>query len=416
MSRFSLGVRLGVDAFGSFGSSVSGNGTSDAFYDPIGIEAEAGTVYESFIAFRADGDETRRSLTDIGSSPAIVNQDVSSINGFFSIGNLCFLFEQSVEDFSSNGSRSGSILTQQYFIINRGTERAEFELVRYLDGDLDFDGSSAATGGRRIQGEEILFETDNGEDASVATTFVGITARGGDETSPGRFEIDSFSGLRSRILEGVELDEEITGDGLNNDGFVNEPYDITLALRNSFSLEPGESEVYTTETIFGTVSPAELEISTSDLNLKELDTPLYRFHNTDVPGTYLYVDAEERSNILENFPNFREEGYAFKVADEPGFGVIPMHRFQSIENPGTYNFVGDEERDMIFSYYNESFTYEGVAFYVRHPSFCIGTEISRFQNSQNPGTYLFAGGAERDHIRAAYPGFIEEGNAFGVEL
>jgi predicted outer membrane repeat protein len=42
-------------------------------------------------------------------------------------------------------------------------------------------------------------------------------------------------------------------------------------------------------------------------------TTFYRFQNEDKPGTYLFAGPEERQNILENFPNFTEEGAAFEV-------------------------------------------------------------------------------------------------------
>ncbi|MDJ0535331.1 MAG: hypothetical protein QNJ70_23060 [Xenococcaceae cyanobacterium MO_207.B15] len=46
----------------------------------------------------------------------------------------------------------------------------------------------------------------------------------------------------------------------------------------------------------------------------------------------------------------------------------------------------------------------------------LGTDFSRFQNSDRPGTYLFATGEERDNIRANFPNFMEEGLAFEAEL
>ena len=32
-----------------------------------------------------------------------------------------------------------------------------------------------------------------------------------------------------------------------------------------------------------------------------------------MPGTYIFVGPAERQNILDNFPNFVEEGVAFEV-------------------------------------------------------------------------------------------------------
>ncbi|MGK7915749.1 MAG: SBBP repeat-containing protein, partial [Prochloraceae cyanobacterium] len=49
-----------------------------------------------------------------------------------------------------------------------------------------------------------------------------------------------------------------------------------------------------------------------------LNTPINRFQNSSRPGTYLFAGPEESQGIRENFPNFIEEGQAFKVAVEPG--------------------------------------------------------------------------------------------------
>ncbi len=41
---------------------------------------------------------------------------------------------------------------------------------------------------------------------------------------------------------------------------------------------------------------------------------IYRFQNTQVPGSYVFVGEGERQSILANYPNFVEEGIAFKVS------------------------------------------------------------------------------------------------------
>ena len=40
---------------------------------------------------------------------------------------------------------------------------------------------------------------------------------------------------------------------------------------------------------------------------------VFRFQNSQRPGTYIFVLAEEAQNIRDNFPNFVEEGIAFEV-------------------------------------------------------------------------------------------------------
>jgi len=147
-----------------------------------------------------------------------------------------------------------------YTITNPGSTTADFELVRYLDGDLFFDGSLGdQDGGGRliIDGTEILFETDSATDGATNTNYVGITAEGGTEPVNNRYEIDSFSGLRTGIIAGTALDNTISGDG-DADDFIDPPrYDVSMALRNTFSLGQGDTVVYVTKTIFGTGAPED---------------------------------------------------------------------------------------------------------------------------------------------------------------
>jgi hypothetical protein len=151
-------------------------------------------------------------------------------------------------------------LDQTYSITNasqRG-ETQSFELVRYLDGDLQFDGTISDGGGRLFLGPtEVLFETDGGG-SSTSTTFVGISAEGGTIPTTGRYEIDSYSGLRDRIIAGTALDDTVTGDGADADQFIDAGnyYDVTLALRNMYSVLAGETVTYTTSTIFGSGTPS----------------------------------------------------------------------------------------------------------------------------------------------------------------
>ncbi|MGK7904275.1 MAG: Ig-like domain-containing protein, partial [Hormoscilla sp.] len=270
------GLRLEVDAFGAFGSSVGT--TSDAFYDPIGNIGEAGTTFQSGVAIRV-GQQVQRTFLTTGNIEGsgnledpgfveVIPTDNSGISNraisTFSFSGLDFTLTQTVQELSSeNGSRTGSLLTQNYTIFNPGSEALDLELLRYFDGDLSFDGSIIDGGGRLvIGGQEILFETDTAGEATTSTTFIGITGTGGSAAQPGRYEIDSFSGVAQRIIAGQELDDTITGDGNDADQFVDagQGYDLTPALRNAFSLSPGASTVYTTTTIFGTGVPEGIQL------------------------------------------------------------------------------------------------------------------------------------------------------------
>ena len=261
-------VTVGVDGFGAFGSSV-GSDSTDATYDPVGAGAPDDTSFESAMAIRmSTTGGTRAFLTsgDIGGSGGLTNPTVtgSSTSGTssFSFAPLDFTLSQTLTPLLSGSSQTGSTLTQTYTITNPSDSTVSFELIRYLDGDLQFDGSIIDGGGRLIapDGTEILFETDTASGTSTSTTFVGITGEGGTEPATNRYEVDSFSGLRSRIITGTALDNTITGDGGDSDQFIDVAagYDVTLALRNTFSLGPGGSIVYVTKTIFGSGAPEDV--------------------------------------------------------------------------------------------------------------------------------------------------------------
>lgn len=266
------GLRLGVNVVGSFGSFFADEETSDAFYDPVGSLLEAGTVFESFVAFRVLDDESDTSTPRTILTPersAFSSSSSTEAVSEFSLEGLDFELEQNVVDIVEDGTRTGSNLIQTYRITNPGTESVDFEFVRYVDGDLEFDGSIDDAGGRFFRnGQEILFETDSGENAQFSTTFFGITASGGNADTPGRYEVNEFSTLQANILTGETLQDLVEGDGDDEDQFIDESaYDLALALRNDFSLEPGASATYRTTTTFGSGIPEEVGISSAPLPL-----------------------------------------------------------------------------------------------------------------------------------------------------
>jgi hypothetical protein len=252
-------VNVGVDGFGAFGSSI-GPDSTNAVYDPVGAGGPAGTSFESGVAIRFGGAGGRSFLTsgDIGGSGGLLNPAVLGGASTFTSGPLSFSLQQTLVPLFTGMTQTGSQLIQTYTITNTGGAVSDFELVRYLDGDLGFDGSLIDGGGRLFAGPtEVLFETDSATGTATSTTFVGITAEGGTIPVANRYEIDSFAGLRSRIIAGNALDDTVTGDGGDPDQFIDAGggYDVTLALRNLFSIAPGGSSVYTTNTIFGSGAP-----------------------------------------------------------------------------------------------------------------------------------------------------------------
>ena len=91
----------------------------------------------------------------------------------------------------------------------------------------------------------------------------------------------------------------------------------------------------------------------------------------------------------------------------------PVNRFQNSDRPGTYLYAGEEESQNIRANF-PNFTEEGLAFNVADRPGDDLISFNRFQNSNVPGTYLYAGEEESQNIRQNFPNMIEEGIAFYV--
>lgn len=146
-----------------------------------------------------------------------------------------------------------------------------------------------------------------------------------------------------------------------------------------------------------------------------LNTPINRFQNSALPGTFLFATEGESQNIRENFPNFVEEGFAFNVASQPDDNLIQFNRFQNSLIPGTYLYATEGESQSIRQNFT-NFIEEGIAFYAYGADANQGVDYYRMQNTAQPGTYIFVGEAEKDNILANFPQFSLEGVAFEVAV
>lgn len=256
-----------VDGYGAFGSSV-GVDSGDLLYHPVGASRSGPTTFESGVAVRFPANREGPAVTvfltagDIGGSgnlgPVAVSGTSTSASSTFTFGGLTFTLTQKLVPLLQDGVPTGTALVQTYDVTNTTSERLDFSLFRYFDGDLRFNGDITDGGGRLIlNGTEILFETDTAAGTGSASTFIGISATGGIIPTVGRYEVDSYSGLRDRIISGLLLRDSIRGDGSDADEFidVNRGYDVTLMFRNDFSLAGGESATYLTQTLAGTGAP-----------------------------------------------------------------------------------------------------------------------------------------------------------------
>jgi hypothetical protein len=251
-------LTVSVDAFGTFFTDT---------YDPVGPITAAGATFRSQVAHRVGPTGPRAYLGGASTGPT---GTPTSCTSSFTIGSLSFSLVQSVAPMFVGPTQTGSILTQAYTVTNTSAATVDFDLVRYYDGDLGFDGTLIDGGGRLPGPPETLFETDAGGSGSTSTTFVGLTALGGTIPTTDRFEILSFGPAGTLVLAGTPLGNSIQGD-VNADGFIDpgNEYDVVLVLRNVFTLAPGASTVYTTTTIFGSGTPVSAVPGPSGVTVAE---------------------------------------------------------------------------------------------------------------------------------------------------
>ena len=244
-------------------------------------------------------------------------------------------------------------------------------------------------------------------EATIGEFSIGYDESRVSDTASGFFVADTLDdvlGLEILFDVGTPGTVTISGGDLSisdADLLLAPEVATALGLPDLAGADVGDTQI---DAVYSTLS--------EELNL--LDTPFIRFQNSGVPGTYVYATGAEADSIRANQPGFVEEGVAFSAAIAPDDDLIALNRLESNQLPGTFLYVGDEELASINAdpNFSNAFTNQGVTFYVYGAGAGEESPFNRFQNSDVPGTYLYATGAEADNIRANFPGFIDEGVAF----
>lgn len=247
-------LTITVDGYGSFGSSTP---AGDAIYDPIGGLAASGTVYESGVFFSGLGDFLTTDSFGAGLPPVdftAVGSDFAQST--FDLSGFHFDLTQRLNPIGAGGTS----FIQSYVITNNSGQTQDVLLVRHVDGDLLFDGTLADMGG--VSGN-VLFEFDEGDDPQTASTFVGISGNGGTAAGytmqPFRFSDDI------QVAGGIppSLIGEVFNDA-NGDGVTDSPYDVTLSQQHELTIPAGGTLTYSTTTIFGSGSTADIALQVLD--------------------------------------------------------------------------------------------------------------------------------------------------------
>ncbi|MBI3912082.1 MAG: fibronectin type III domain-containing protein [Armatimonadetes bacterium] len=259
-----------VDAYGEFGSDAASGG--DLLYDPVGPIGQASTTFYSTVWFSGAG------LAGVGGSGELLGEtelspvDFLTVDGShavseWTLGGLRFHLEQEMLP----ASATGSTFRQTYTIRNDLEGPTNFDLIRHLDGDLLFDETLDDGGGASANGQT-LFEFDSGEDPTSPTTFVGIdlnnNANLGYRIAEYRFDDDVFA-LGRAVLNNTFTADNSGDNGVNadvnGDRLTDFPFDVTLSLGQTFTVPPGGTVTFITNTILGEGTPTEVIGAPSNL-------------------------------------------------------------------------------------------------------------------------------------------------------
>ncbi|MGI0480301.1 calcium-binding protein [Geminocystis sp. CENA526] len=126
--------------------------------------------------------------------------------------------------------------------------------------------------------------------------------------------------------------------------------------------------------------------------------------NVDTLISIEQLQFTDRTVLVENLPTDPTDPIETLFND-------PLFRFQNSSNPGAYLYAGEAESQSVRANY-PNFVEEGFAFNVSNQADDRLIRLNRFQNMAVSGAYLYAGETESQSIRQNFPQFKEEGIAF----
>lgn len=239
-------------------------------------------------------------------------------------------------------------------------------------------------------------------------------------------DITSGSNAADQVISLSNTFSDADGDEISFEILSNSNSDLVSATLNASDLnldfqdnQVGTSDITIRATANGRTVDDTFSVNISPANngSEGFDVQYFRFQNSAVPGTYIFVEQNERAAILAN-PNlnfFVEEGNAFRVSANPGDGLVAVNRYSSTTNPGTFLFSTGSDFQSDSQINQSDFSLDGLAFYANGASSGNGDDYYRFENSNRPGTFLFAESVERASIIANFPVFEDQGTVWAVD-
>ena len=234
-------VRVAVDGLGAFGRGAVAGG--DAIFNPPGVFAPLGTTYTSNLYLSNAG----RMLADDCVDGQVTLLSESPLTTRLGLGALQIDVRQELEPVTLGGST----LRQTYTLTNNGGSPVSAHLVRHLDGDLRFDGSTDDGASASGPDGHTLMEFDS-VSSSVPRVFVQITGALGSNQAPDEWTIQPFD--YRQVIQGAEgIPAGDNGDVFNDtngDLVADSPYDVTLSQQWNATIAPGANAVLESSTRF----------------------------------------------------------------------------------------------------------------------------------------------------------------------
>jgi hypothetical protein len=234
-------VRVSVDGLGAFGRGAVAGG--DAIFNPPGGFAPLGTTYTSNLYLSNAG----RMLADDCVDGQVTLLSENPLTTRLDLGSLQIDVRQELDPVS----QGGSTLRQTYTLTNNGGAAVSAHLVRHLDGDLRFDGSTDDGAAASGQDGHTLMEFDS-VSSSVPRVYLQITGALGSDQTPDDWTIQPFN--YRPVIEGAQGippgDNGVVFDDTNGDLVADSPYDVTLSQQWNAAIAPGANVVLESSTRF----------------------------------------------------------------------------------------------------------------------------------------------------------------------
>ena len=276
-------VRVRVDGLGAFGRGLVAG--ADAIFNPPGGFAPLGTTYTSNLYASTAG----RMLTDDCVDGQVQLLSENPLTTRLQLGALQIDVRQELGPVALGSST----LRQTYTLTNTGGSAIFTHLVRHLDGDLRFDGSTDDGAAASGPDGQTLTEFDSSS-TDVPRVLVQITGALGSDQSPDEWTIQPFD-YRPRIqgANGIPpADNGVVFNDANGDLIADGPYDVTLSQQWNATIAPNESVVLESSTRFDAEdrSPTPVDDSVRTGRDQSVDIDV-RANDTDPDGDALTVES-----------------------------------------------------------------------------------------------------------------------------